>query len=103
MDEDGVYLVEMRRYSSGAASELPPITQYDRTLIALDSMARRARGGDSKFDDLLLVRSDYSHAGDPRSEDRQLGYDVVANIVLTPACMPPGRSLWLCCMNCASC
>ena len=84
MDEDGVYLVEMRRYSSGAASELPPTTQYDRTLIALDSMG----GGDSKFDDLLLAHSDNSHASNPRSEDRQLSYDVVANIVLTPACMP---------------
>ncbi len=99
MDEDGVYLVGMRRYHSGAASELPPTTQYDRTLIALDSMARRARGGDSKFDDLLLAHSDNSHASNPRSEDRQLSYDVVANIVLHA----PGRSLRLCCMNFASC
>jgi hypothetical protein len=52
-------------------------------------MARQARGGDGTFDDLMLARNDNSHAGGPRSEDGQLRYDIVANIVLTPVCMPP--------------
>jgi hypothetical protein len=103
MDNDGVYLLDIHRYHSSVAPELPAITQDDDKLLALDSMAHQARGADGRFDDLLLARSDNSHAGGPRNEDGHLGYDVVANIVLTPVCVPPGRSFRLCCMNCASC
>jgi hypothetical protein len=103
MDNERVYLLDVRRYYDGVPSDLPAITQDDDKLLALDSMARQARGPDGRFIDLLLARSDNSHADGPHSEDGQLGYDVVANIVLTPFWVPPGRSPRLCCMNCASC
>ncbi len=54
MDKDGVYLLKMRRYYCGVVSELPKITQHDNKLLALDSMARQARGSDGTFDYLLL-------------------------------------------------
>ena len=95
MDKDGVYHLEVRRYYEGFVAELS--ISNDEKLLALDLMARQARGaGDGTFDDLQLARSDDSDAGGPFSEDRQLGYDVVAIIRLTPADMSdPGRSLGL--------